>query len=120
MRKILVLLLTTFFLCAFADNPKGFVQINLSVQAIDPTAMGNQIPRTPICPPTVYLNGHTLTFETTLSDYTLQLVDSSDDVVYSVFVPAGTTTVILPSTYVGNYTLQLFWGDWMFYSWIQL
>jgi len=120
MRKILVLLLATFSLCAIADDPNGIVQIDLSVQAIDPEAVGNHTPRSPICPPTVYLDGHTLTFESSHPGYTLQLVDSNDDVVYSVFVPAGTTTVFLPSTYVGDYTLQLLWGDWMFYGWIQL
>lgn len=81
---------------------------------------GNHPLRDQISVPTVYIDGYTLLIEGDHPDYTLQLVDANDDVVYSVFVPAGTTTVILPSTYAGDYTLQLLWGNWMFYGEITL
>ena len=117
MKKNVLFLLGCLFIsiAATAQTP-----IDFSTGIIDKTSVGHHTPRTPICPPTVYLDGHTLTFESSHPDYTLQLVDTNDDVVYSVFVPAGTTTVVLPSTYVGDYTLQLLWSDWMFYGEITL
>ena len=40
-------------------------------------------------------------------DLTLVLVDEDDEVVYSVFVPANTSSVVLPSWLEGDYQLLL-------------
>ena len=113
---MLMLLLMTMagFMCT-AD-----AQTPVPLKKIRHGDAGNHPLRDQMNVPMVYIDGYTLILEGEHPDYMLQLVDSNDDVVYSVFVPAGTTTVFLPSTYVGGYTLQLLWGDWMFYGWIQL
>ena len=40
-------------------------------------------------------------------DYTLELRDGNDVVVYTDFVPAGTTQIVLPSTLSGDFELRL-------------
>lgn len=39
--------------------------------------------------------------------FTLQLLDEDETVIYSIYIPAGTTQVILPSTLSGGYELRL-------------
>ncbi|MBQ9357834.1 MAG: hypothetical protein IJT98_11185 [Prevotella sp.] len=57
--------------------------------------------------PAVWQEGYELQFENLNADYTLVLTDSSDNVVYSTFIPAGTAQVFLPTTLSGSYTLRL-------------
>jgi hypothetical protein len=52
----------------------------------------------------------------------LQLVDPEDEqnVVYEVLMPTGTNSVVLPSSLVGEYVIQLIWGNWRFWGYIEL
>jgi hypothetical protein len=58
--------------------------------------------------------------EATPCDYTLNLYDEDEDVVYSVFVPAGTTQVILPTTLSGNFELRFETDTYYYYGFIYL
>ena len=40
-------------------------------------------------------------------DLTLQLLDEDETIVYSTYVPAGTTQVVLPTTLSGEFELRL-------------
>ena len=77
-------------------------------------------PKSPVLAPTVYLDGNELTFETPCDGCTLQLVDEEDDVVYTIVIPAGTTTLVLPATLEGTFELQIIDGEWLFYADIEL
>jgi hypothetical protein len=48
------------------------------------------------------------------------LVDEDDEVVYEVFVAAGTNTVQLSTVYSGEYRLNILWGNWCFWGYIEL
>ena len=85
---------------------------------IDPTKPG--FPKSPVVAPTVYIDGNVLTFDTPCDGCVLQLVDENDDVVYTTIIPAGTTTLALPSDLEGTFELQIIDGEWMFYSDIEL
>ena len=50
---------------------------------------------------------YVLTLPSFEDNFTLELRDESDTVVYSTDAPAGTTTVVLPSTLSGEYELRL-------------
>lgn len=50
---------------------------------------------------------YVLTFTAFEEDYTLELRDENDVVVYTDYVPAGTTQVFLPSTLSGDFELRL-------------
>lgn len=76
--------------------------------------------KSPVLAPTVYIDGNVLTFETPCDGCVLQLVDEDDDVVYTIVIPAGTTTLVLPATLEGTFELQIIDGEWLFYADIEL
>ena len=98
--------------------PKLVFQIEVK----KPANNGNPVPRGPLTIPDVYLDDHTLYLDSIDYDSTILLTDATDTVVYSVFVPSGTTTVVLPSTFIGTYGLSLVpnAGDYYYYSEIEL
>lgn len=112
MKKFLVLFLVCVLnLSAYCEYGPVVVRYPLTLQVcINPVGSGNQFPKSPIEQPDVSISGHILFFEDVAYDLTLCLVDENDDVVYTVFVPAGTTSVVLPSTFTGSFELQLFPG----------
>ena len=61
-----------------------------------------------------------LVISMTPCDYTLSLYDEDEDVVYSVFVPAGTTQVVLPTTLSGNFELRFETDTYYYYGFIYL
>ena len=76
--------------------------------------------KSPVEAPTVYIEGNELTFATPCDGCTLQLVDENEDVVYTIIIPAETTTLYLPSDLEGIFELQIISGDWLFYAEIEL
>lgn len=57
---------------------------------------------------------YVLTLPAFEDDYILELRDENDVVVYTDYVPAGTTQIVLPSTLSGDFELRLV-GDTYFY-----
>ena len=51
---------------------------------------------------------------------TLRLIDESDNVAFTQYIPTGTTQVVLPSTLSGTYELQIIRGQYLFYTEIGL
>ena len=75
--------------------------------------------RTPVLPWYITQDGNVLTMSATPCDYTLSLYDEDDALVYSVFVPAGTTQVVLPTTLSGTFEIR-FETDTYYYGYIDL
>lgn len=121
-RVTLLLCLVAGLLSANADEPEFSYDMKIAFMCriVNPEGMGNQIPRTPIQPPTVYLCDHTLYICSDGRDFDLQVVASDETVVYSTYVPSSTTEVQLPSTLSGDYHLQLFNGEYVFIGEIAL
>ena len=96
--------------------------ITLQVRIKKPLTNGLPFPKNPITIPEVYLDDHTLYIDNIGDDSTIELTDENDDVVYSVFVTNGTTTVVLPSTLTGIYELSIIpeTGDFYFSGEIEL
>lgn len=120
MKKFLILL-CILAMPAFmnAGNAPGD-PIPFQTGKIDPTKPGNPNHKSPVLAPTVYIEGNVLTFGTSCDGCLLQLVDEGDDVVYSIIIPAGTTTLVLPATLSGTFELQIIDGEWLFYADIEL
>ena len=87
---------------------------------INPTQPFPGNPKSPVLAPTVYIDGNVLTFETSCDGCTLQLVNEDDDVVYSIVIPAGTTSLILPAALSGTFELQIIDGNTLYYADINL
>ena len=100
--------------------PPPGLHITFQKGYIQSTKPGYPRPKSPVLAPTVYIDGNVLTFETPCDGCVLQLVDENDDVVYTTIIPAGTTTLALPSDLEGTFELQIIDGEWMFYSDIEL
>ena len=76
----------------------------------------------PMETPTLIKNGYTMYINGDHPDYVVRLVDVDDEdiVVYQTVMPSETNSIVLPSTLSGDYQIQLLWGDWMLYGWINL
>lgn len=86
----------------------------------DPKPTLPPTPKSPIQPPTAYLDEYTLYIENP-NGYTIEIVNEEDDtVVYTDVIPAGVTTWQLPSTLSGSYGIRLITGNWAFVGEISL
>ena len=110
-------LLCCFFAVTLSMHANGWIHFQVGYN--NPLNTNKGIPRTPIQPPAVYLEDYTLSFDAFEEDCVIKLLDEGE-VVYEVDIPAGSTSVILPSTLSGEYTLQLFKGNWVFEGEIEL
>ena len=66
------------------------------------------------------LEDHTLYMSNVDFDCELQILDENDDVVYTTFVAANTSTIVLPSTLLGEYQILLIDEERYFYGWLNL
>lgn len=98
-----------------AENP-----VDLQGGIFDPTSQQGDSHKGPILVPEVSLDDHTLYFYTPCDGYTLNLVDENDVVVYTIVIPAGTTSWVLPATLSGEYELQIIRGNYCFWGMITL
>ncbi len=108
-----------FVLCIFfllsivktaASEPGEFhfigTQLPLTSSKVDESSLGNQMPRSPMQPLTISIEGNTLYLYGQFADVTLQLVDE-DGIVYTDNVIAGAYMTMLPSELSGSYELLL-------------
>ena len=94
--------------------------IPLSVNYDEEQPLGPGNPKTPITAPTVYIDDYTLLFEANHPEYVLNIKDEDDNVVYTTTVYSTQTQVVLPSTLLGNYKIELQMGYWKFTGYIML
>lgn len=92
----------------------------LQVMVIDPTISQNPQPKSPVVPPSVSIDGHTLYLYSGCAGATLQVVDGQDEVVYTTEIPDEIEEIELPETLVGEYELQILRGNFCFYATIEL
>lgn len=96
------------------------VEVDLSVGYVDPTNNEENQQKTPIPIPCVSIDGSELYFETPCDGCVLRIVDENDHVCYSVVIPTGATSLMLPSYLQGNYEIQIVSGIYYFYGYIEL
>ena len=77
-------------------------------------------PKTPILPPTVAIDGHTLYILDGCDGAELAIVSADDDEVYTASLPEGTTLLVLPEWLQGTYELQIRRGQYVFAADIEL
>lgn len=111
-----------FLFCALmALGGASFLQatsVVLSYENNTSTTPGGS--KAPICPWTIDVTNKAVTMSATPCDYILSLYDEDSDVVYSVYVPAGTTQVILPTTLSGSYELCFETDTYYYHGFIKL
>ena len=102
----------------FAQNP--IVNISLYCFFGDHSIVSGNMPRTPDPMLSIGLEDHTLYMSNVDFDCELQILDENDDVVYTTFVAANTSTIVLPSTLLGEYQILLIDEERYFYGWLNL
>ena len=105
---------------SFAGSTGGGGSLPIHIKPTNPGDLGNQPARGSIVIPEVYLDGNTLSFDSTIEGCTVQLLDEDETVVYSSVISVGQTTLVLPSTLSGEFELQIVSGDITFYCYIEL
>ena len=93
---------------AYAQQPSGQgEEVSLHVTIFNPDEVLGGGHKSPVRPPYVTLDDHTLYLWSQHGGYTLTLLDDSDTVVYQTYVAAGVQFADLPSTLSGSFTLIL-------------
>ena len=122
MKRIVVFLLVICSMFAGSMTVSAQDEIELTASRIKKEEIGPDYPRSPIQVPSASIDDHTFYINESHPDYVLQVVDPDDEenVIYEVLMPAGVNSVVLPSSLVGDYVIQLLWGDWRFWGYIEL
>lgn len=113
------------FCSMFAGALSMFAQqteLDLIAERIKIDPIGNPPDRNPISIPDASIDDHTFYLYGSHPEYVLQLVDPEDEdiIIYQVLIPANVNSVVLPSSLVGEYMIQLLWTDWRFWGYIEL
>ena len=115
---LFVMCLCTFNgLCAIVGGGDNII---LTVVWDDPSDESTPIPKTPVPPLIISQDGNILTLPATSVDYTLQLRDENGIVVYSSYIPAGTTQIILPATLSGEFEIRFVAATYYYIGYISL
>ncbi len=114
-----------FIVCSFLMATTSIAQnvgeeIGFDVELIDPTETNEPVGRGPILIPSVIYESHILYFVTPCDGCTLRLLDENGVVVYSTVIPTGTISLVLPSSLLGEYEIQIIQGNICFYGYITL
>lgn len=111
----MVILLGAFFSTATADGPK-----DIPLNIIDEDPIGSDSTKGTIGSLLITQDDNILTLPATSVDYTLELRDENGTLVYSSYVPAGTTQIILPTTLSGDFEIRLVADTYYYIGYISL
>ena len=122
MKRIVLFLVVICSMFAGSMTVSAQEEIDLTASRIRNEGSGNDYPRSPIHVPSASIDDYTFCINESHPDYVLQVVDPDDEenVIYEVLMPAGVNSVVLPSSLVGEYVIQLLWGNWRFWGYIEL
>lgn len=95
-------------------------ELVLQVRIYNPTNPTRPIKRSPVSIPSLSLDNHILSFNTSCDGCTLQLVNEEGETDYSIIIPENTSTITLPLNLSGEYELQLVRGQYCFYTYIEM
>ena len=116
--KLFVMSIGFFLLSYLSPATAGVIPFQVSYD--DPLNGHGNINKSPIQPPTVYIEDYVLTFTVGHPDYVLNIKDEDGYVVYTTSVWSSETEVVLPSTLSGDYEIELVMGNWLFTGFIFL
>jgi len=121
LKKLLLLTVSLLWVTTMSAQHAPVTQyVQLQVGYFDPYGGLESGSRGPEDPLTIGLEDHTLYMSNVDFDVTLQLTDVNDNVVYTTFVAANTSTVVLPSTLTGEYKIELIDDERCFWGFIEL
>lgn len=116
MKKLFVIIFALLS-CVFVQASERVI---FTYQGVHDKPLGRPTPKSPIQPPTVYIEDYVLTFTAGHPDFVLNIKDEDGYVVYTTTVWSADTEVVLPSSLSGDYGIELVMGSWLFTGWIEL
>lgn len=119
-KKRLIIFLLTLALLPLSSVRVMSRTINFNVGYEDPQNTMDDDKRTLTLVPEVDIEDFTLTFYTPCDGCVLRLVDENENVVYSIVIPTGATSLVLPSYLSGDYEIQIIQGNLCFWGYINL
>lgn len=111
---------TSFSAHAESEQQDSLYVVNFGFTYTDPTIPNGGQNKSPVVPPSVSIDGHTLYLYSGCAGATLQVVNTLGVAVYTEELYETTTEVELPETLVGEYELQILRGNFCFYATIDL
>lgn len=117
MRKFLLILALVM---GGACLSKAFAGNQIPMQIIDKGGVGHGNTLAPPRPWYITQDDYVLTLPAFEDDFTLELRDENDVIVYTDYVPAGTTQVVLPSMLSGDFELRLVADTYYYRGYINL
>lgn len=118
--KKLLFIVCSFLMATTSIAQNAGEEIDFQVEIIDPTVPHTPVGREPILVPSVSIESHTLFFVTPCDGCTLRLLDENGVVVFSTVIPTGTISLVLPSSLLGEYEIQIIQDNICFYGYITL
>ena len=94
--------------------------VQVPMHIIKEGSVGNGNTLAPPRPWYITQDDYVLTLPAFEDDFTLELLDEDGVFVYSVYVPAGTTQIVLPSTLSGDFELRLLADTYYYRGYISL
>ena len=101
------IILSFVFLIGGAILTNASASQQIPMQFIKEGSAGSSGTQAPHRPWYITQDDYVLTLEATPENYTLKLLDEDGVVIYSTYLPVGSTEVILPSTLSGDFELHL-------------
>lgn len=89
-------------------------QIGLTVGKIDSNPIGHHVPRSPMVPPNVYIEDHTLFFMQDHEEFTIIVGDPNGEAVYETTIGTSDTEICLPNALQGYFQIVLLTDEWVF------
>ncbi len=120
MKKVLIMALAIFFATQMEAKCNEVCGSQVTMGYVKKGSGHAGGAKAPIRPWYINQEENVITMSATPCDYTLSLYDEDGEVVYSVFVPAGTTQVVLPSTLSGSFELRFETDTYYYYGYIDL
>ena len=117
MRKLLLILALVM---GGASLTMALADHQIPMHIIDDSPSGSRPTYAPPRPWYITQDDYVLTMPAFEDDYILELRDENDVVVYTDYVPAGTTQIVLPSTLSGDFELRLVADTYYYRGYISL
>ena len=111
---------TSFSAHAESEQLDSLYVVNFGFTYTDPIPGHDGHGKSPVVPPSVSIDGHTLYLYSGCAGATLQVVNTLGVAVYTEELYATTTEVEIPATLSGEYELQIIRGNFCFYATIEL
>ena len=120
-RRLLIILGFISLLLSFPTDAKAIKEeFELYVRIVEPGKESKPISRAPMRKPSLFIDGYLLQIDRPCNGDIIRLVDENGNIQYSSVVDTNSNKISLPGYLTGTFEIQLIWGNFCFYGYIDL